>query len=89
MLAIVVLAHAAAVTGFWWFMIYADHDVVPVRVWVVLALSWFAWPVTVVTRWSRFSKMVVGATIAGAAVVSPVISTLYSFAAWSIGGFAP
>jgi hypothetical protein len=88
-LAIAVVVHAAAVTVLWWFMIYADQDLVPVRVWVLLALSWLAWPLAVAVRRSRLSKLVVGATIAGTAVYAPVASTLYSFAAWSIGGFAP
>ena len=84
-----VVAHAAVVTTLWWLMIYADRDLVSVRLWTLLAVAWFAWPVTVIVRWSRFSKLVVGATVAGIAVISPVISTLYTFAAWAIGGFAP
>jgi len=83
------LWHAALVTVLWWFMIYADQKLIPVRLWFALGWAWIIWPIGMVIAWSRASRLTVASTVAGAAVIAPAVSTIYSFTVWLVGGFAP
>jgi hypothetical protein len=83
-----VLVHAAVIAGLWWLMLYADVEVIPGTYWVVLAWAWFVWPV-VVFAWRQASRLTVAALVVGALIMVPCASTIYTFTAWSINGFAP
>jgi hypothetical protein len=82
------LVHAAVIAASWWLMFYADVDVIPGKVWVVLAWAWLVWPVVVVV-WRQASRLTVAALGLGILIMVPCASTIYTFTAWSIGGFAP
>jgi len=82
------LVHAAVIAGSWWFMFYADVAVIPGKLWVVLAWAWLVWP-GVVVGWRQASRLTVVALAVGALIMVPCVSTIYTFTAWSINGFAP
>jgi hypothetical protein len=83
------LVHASAVSALWYVLFAWDKDVVTVGVWVALAAAWPAWIVALALpgegrAWHWFTAIALGL-----AILSPTFHTLYSFASWSIWGFAP
>lgn len=81
--------HALSASGLWYIVVILDSDVVSVTSWLDLTVAWVVWiPILAIAskprrRWS------LAALALGLAVLSPTFSTLYAFAMWSIGGFAP
>jgi hypothetical protein len=77
------------VCSIWVLVFEFDLDVMPGKLWMALALAWTLWlgaallsPPESRTRW-----MV--AIAIGIIFLAPTIPTLYTFAVWSIEGFAP
>ena len=83
------ICHAAVVTTLWWLMIYQDRDFVSARAWLAIAWAWVLWPIVVAFVWARISWLGLALTAVGAVILLPAVSTVYSFSAWLIGGFAP
>jgi hypothetical protein len=88
-LALGCLAHAIAVTAEWILEFVLDLDLVPGKIWLIAALLWPLWVVpfllsspTMTKRWVLF-----GGT--GLLILTPTLSTIYTYSAWAIGGFAP
>ena len=88
--AIGALIHALLILGWWYAAIWKDFDIPLVngRIWLVGAWAWIAWPIYALLR-RRLTRLSVAGLVLGAAVIAPTVSTIYSFSAWAIGGFAP
>jgi len=83
------IAHAAVGTLLWYLRIMMDNEVLPARAWTVTILLWLPWLVVpLLVRKERRAGWL-WTIVISLAVLSPTYSTLYSFAIWSIGGFAP
>ena len=81
--------HATVVTWIWYVIFMLDKDVVTVRLWIVMVIVWPLWIVSIIFPGkSRRLHWLVTLGL-GLIILSPTFSTLYSFAAWRIGGFAP
>jgi hypothetical protein len=89
LIAIAAIVHALLVTAWWWAAIYADVAVVSSGVWLVAAWGWLIWPVALLVARAQASRLTVGSVVVGALVIVPSVPTIYTFTAWSIGGFAP
>jgi hypothetical protein len=89
LIAIGALVHAVVVTAWWWAAIYADAAIFSSRVWLVVAWSWLVWPGVLIVARTQASRLTVGSIAVGALVIVPSVPTIYTFTAWSIGGFAP
>ena len=82
------IAHAAACSVLWYLVIYQDNYVITVRMWAMLCVIWLAWIAVPIFQSSQRRKWLVAIGL-GLVALLPTFGTLYSFAAWSIGGFAP
>jgi hypothetical protein len=65
-----------------------DRSLVPGRAWFVFAVLWLIWPVALSLRPTRSLFRVLVPSALGLAMIAPYVPTLWSFAMWSIGGFA-
>ena len=83
------LAHAAVITAIWILVFKFDVEVVPSRVWMGVALIWPLWAIAAALSPRMMVKAWVATGALGLVVLMPAIPTLYTFIAWSIGGFAP
>ena len=83
------LAHAIAVSLVWYMLFVLDKDVVAPSAWVALAATWPLWSIATwfAGRSRRLGWCVV--LVVGLIILSPTLSTLYSFVVWHMGGFAP
>lgn len=83
------LGHALIVTVLWVLVFKFDIDLIPAKVWTVLGLAWPLWVIAVFFSPRPTVRNWVIALVAGIVILVPSIPTLYTFAAWTIGGFAP
>jgi hypothetical protein len=83
------LLHALLVCGIWVLVFKFDLDVMPGKLWMVIALAWLLWLGAVVLsrRENRMRWIIVIAI--GVLLLAPTIPTLYTFIVWSVEGFAP
>lgn len=88
-LRIACIAHASVATLLWYVRIMMDSDVLPARVWTVVTLLWLLWLFAIALARKENRVRWLWTIIIALAILSPTYSTLYSFAVWSIGGFAP
>jgi len=83
------LLHAILILGIWVLVFKFNLDVMPGKVWMGLALVWFVWLVVAVMSKRENRMRWVFVIAIGVLLLSPTISTLYTFTVWSIEGFAP
>jgi hypothetical protein len=83
------IVHAFIVSAIWYVMFMLDRDIVKVRTWVALAILWLVWIFSVAFPGRTRRLRWVAVLSLGTIILSPTFSTLYTFAVWSIGGFAP
>ena len=83
------LVHAALITCIWILVFKLDLDAVPSVVWMGLASIWPLWAVAALLSPGVMARAWIVTGVLGVVVMLPVIPTLYTFIAWSFGGFAP
>lgn len=83
------LTHALVATFLWHLRIMLDNDVLPARVWTAVTLLSLPWLLAPALARSGTRLNWLWTIIAGLVILSPTYSTLYSFLAWTIEGFAP
>jgi hypothetical protein len=86
---ILCIAHALIVSGIWYALFILDEDVVTVRTWIVLAVLWPFWIISIAFPGKVRRLQWLATLVACAIVLSPTFSTFYSFVVWKAGGFAP
>jgi hypothetical protein len=83
------IVHAVIVCADWVLTFQFNLDILPGKIWLVLALAWFAWPfVLLLARREDRTQWGVAVGV-GMLVLVPTIPTLYTFLVWAIEGFAP
>jgi len=85
----VCLLHAALVCGIWILVFKFDRDVMPGKLWMVLAFAWTVWVVAAVRSPPEGRRRWMLAIAIGMLVLAPAMPTLYTYTVWSIEGFAP
>jgi uncharacterized membrane protein YoaT (DUF817 family) len=88
-LAVGAVTHAAVVLAFWLIEFVAHVHVIPGRWWLTLALLWLIWPVLLALHPARTAMRVTVVLGIAVALLLPCASTIYTFSAWAIQGFAP
>lgn len=83
------LLHAILILGIWVLVFKFNLDVLPGKVWMGLAFAWPAWLVAAAMSKRENRMRWVFVIAIGVLLLSPTISTLYTFTVWSIEGFAP
>lgn len=83
------VAHALGVLITWIVLIEFDVDIMPARVWLIIAWLWLAWPAALLLHPPRFSPSLLFPLAISIALLSPCVSTIYAFTSWIIWGFAP
>lgn len=66
-----------------------DNEILPARVWPATILLWLPWLLVPFFTRREYRAGWLWTIAIGLAVLSPTYSTLYSFAVWTIGEFAP
>ena len=85
----VCIVHACVVSGTWYVIFMLDKDIVNVRIWTALAVLWPIWIFAIAFPGKAWRLRWLATLALGLIILSPTFSTLYSFAVWTIGGFAP
>ena len=83
------ILHASVSTTLWYAIVMLDKDLMPVRVWTAMTVLWALWIGAPVLAKRDERGAWIWTVVLGLAVLSPVFSTLYAFAVWTFGGFAP
>ena len=83
------LSHAILVTALWVLVFEFDVEIIPAKIWAMIALMWPLWLVVAAISRSRKPKQWIAAIIASSLVLAPSVPTLYTFVIWAIEGFAP
>ena len=86
---ILCVAHALLVTTLWYAMFMLDKNIAKAGTWTTLAVLWSLWIFSVAFPGRTRRLRWVAILAICAFILSPTFSTLYSFAVWSVGGFAP
>jgi hypothetical protein len=82
------IAHALLVLLVWVGWFYFNVGVVSARTWVTLCWLWLIWPMLLMLLPGRTARRVFVPLLIGIALLAPCLSTLWSFAVWTLGGFA-
>jgi hypothetical protein len=83
------IAHAIIICATWYVIFMLDKDMLKARTWVTLAALWPIWVIAVAFPGKARRLRWLATLTLGLIILSPTFSTLYSFAIWSAGGFAP
>lgn len=78
------LVHALVVTALWVGPLFFEARVVTAPVWLMLAWTWIAWPVLLISTRARFSRPAVIAVIVGGLIVLAGTPPIFAFTAWSL-----
>jgi hypothetical protein len=70
-------------------MFMQDRNIVSARVWTGLAVIWLIWMAAPFLSGKEGRRGWTITVALGLGILIPTYSTLYSFAVWSIEGFAP
>jgi hypothetical protein len=83
------LLHAILITVEWLLEFKLDLDFLPGKIWLGFALPWPLWFIGAFASPRPMRKKWVVAAAFGVLILTPTISTIYTYIGWAIGGFAP
>jgi len=89
LLAVACLSHAASATALWYALFFHDWRPNTSADWLFLAVSWPLWALLLLPPGKQQRLQWLAVLVISLVVLSPTFSTLYTFAIWSIEGFAP
>jgi hypothetical protein len=88
-LAIGCLIHAGLITVLWLLVFKFEVEVLPGKIWMVVAMTWLLWLVSSLLSPRDALKRRAIAGLVGILILAPTIPTLYTFIVWTVQGFAP
>ncbi len=83
------VVHAALIAVLWGGEVYLDISVIPGRAWLIFSWLWHVWPVVLLLHPERSLLRVLVPSLIGLGLLAPCLTTIWSFTAWAVGGFAP
>jgi len=81
--------HALAVVLIWVSQFAFDIALIGARAWLILAWGWLIWVFILVPLRKHAPRLVLSTLLLTAVLLTPCVTTVYTFTAWSVEGFAP